>query len=128
MQFEYSHIITAQEQIDIDDVGNTSIQCFTPYGETKILIIRTIDGITEIIDYGYINADIEELPDKVNYSYQRMEFSQPKLIKIIDKFINDPLVAQVFEISFQEAKSKIKNLIDCMATRPSDEVDYDRLI
>lgn len=128
MQFEYLQTITAQENIDIDNIGECAIQCFTPYGETKVLIIRTIDGISEIIEYGYINIDVEELPDEVNYSYKRIEFSQSKIIKIIDRFINDKQVSQVQEISFQEAKAVIKNLVDCIMSRPSDEVDYDRLI
>lgn len=128
MQFEYLQMITAQEHIDIDDIGNFCIQAFTPYGDTKILVVRTIDGISEIIDYGYINTDVAELPDEVNYSYRRIEFSQVKLIKIITKFINDKNVSQVFEITFDEAKSVIRNLIDCIASRPSDNVDYDRLV
>ena len=90
--------------------------------------MRTIDGISEIIDYGYINTDVTELPDEVNYSYRRIEFSQVKLIKIITKFINDKNVSQVFEITFNEAKSVIRNLIDCMTSRHSDDVDYDRLV
>ena len=128
MQFEYLQTITAQESIDISDIGNCQIQCFTPYGETKVLIIRTIDGITEIIEFGYVNIDVKELPDFVNYTYNRMEFSQSKISKIITKFINDKQVSQVLEVTFTEAKNVIKNLVDCIMSRPSDEVDYDRLI
>ena len=128
MQFEYLQTITAQESIDIDDIGSVCLQCFTPYGETKVLIIRTIDGITEIIEFGYVNIDVKELPDFVNYTYNRMEFSQSKISKIITKFINDKQVSQVLEVTFTEAKNVIKNLVDYIMTRPSDEVDYDRLI
>ena len=57
-----------------------------------------------------------------------MEFSQSKISKIITKFINDKQVSQVLEVTFTEAKNVIKNLVDCIMSRPSDEVDYDRLI
>ena len=127
MQFEYLQQITAQESIDIDDIGNTSIQCFSSYGETKVLIIKTTDGISEIIEFGPVNTDIEELPDKVFYSYQRMEFSQQKIYKIINKFINDQIVQQVFEVTFDEAKKVIKNLVDYIY-QPTEQVDYDRLV
>lgn len=128
MQFEYLQTITAQEAIDIDDIGNTNIQTFSNYGETSVLIIRTIDGISEIIQFGPVNIDIKELPDNVSYTYQRIEFNQRKLSKIIEKFINNEMVSQVFEVTFNEAKKVIKNLIDCIVSRPSDEVDYDKLI
>lgn len=127
MQFEYLQQITAQESIDIDDIGNTAIQCWSNYGETKVLIIKTMDGITEIIEFGPVNTDINELPDKVIYNYQRFEFNQGKIIKIINKFINDEIVSQVREVTFIEAKNVIKNLVDYIV-RTSDEVDYDRLI
>lgn len=127
MQFEYLQQITAQESIDIDDIGNTAIQCWSNYGETKVLIIKTMDGITEIIEFGPVNTDINELPDKVIYNYQRFEFNQGKIIKIINKFINDEIVSQVREVTFTEAKNVIKNLVDYIV-RTSDEVDYDRLI
>lgn len=129
MQFEYLRQITAQESIDIDNLGSICLQCFTFYGETKVLIIKTVDGITEVIDYGYINVDVEELPDTVSYNYNRFQFNQQKLIKIIDKFINDKGIIQVLEISFEEAKNVIKNLVDCMMNKSKEEqVDFDRLI
>lgn len=129
MQFEYLQQITAQESIDIDNIGQVCLQVFSAYGETKVLIIRTTDGISEIIEFGPVNTDIEELPDKVFYSYQRMEFSQQKIYKIINKFINDQIVQQVFEVSFEDAKKVIKNLVDCMISKPIEEnTDYDKLI
>ena len=129
MQFEYLQQITAQESIDIDDIGNTAIQCWSNYGETKVLIIKTMDGITEIIEFGPVNTDINELPDKVIYNYQRFEFNQGKIIKIINKFINDEIVSQVREVTFTEAKNVIKNLVDCMMNKPEEEqIDFDKLI
>ena len=126
MQFEYLQQITAQESIDIDDIGNTAIQCWSNYGETKVLIIKTMDGITEIIEFGPVNTDINELPDKVIYNYQRFEFNQGKIIKIINKFINDEIVSQVQEIDFDTAKNVVKNLIDYVI--PKEEIDFDKLI
>lgn len=127
MQFEYLHQITAQETIDIDDIGNTAVQVFSAYGETCVLIIKTIDGISQIIEFGPINVDIEELPDKVAYSYERCQFNQRKLVGRIDKFIQNPSVIQVEEIDFQQAKSIIKNLVDFVII-DDNEIDYDRLV
>lgn len=126
MQFEYLQVQTAMSSIDIDDIGNCCLQCFSDFGETKVLIIKTIDGISEIITYGPINIDVKELPDYVDYTYQRMEYNQRKIAKIIDKFINDKIVTQVIEIEPVEAKSIIRNLVDDVITDKTQ--DYDRLI
>lgn len=126
MQFEYLQVQTAMSSIEINDIGNFCLQCFSDFGETKILIVKTIDGISEIITYGPVNIDVEELPDFVSYTYQRMEFNQRKIAKIIDKFINDKIVTQVLEIEQIEAKEIIRNLIDYVITDKAQ--DYDKLI
>ena len=127
MQFEYLQQITSQESIEIDDIGNTAIQTFTNYAETKVMIIKTLDGITEVIEFGPVNIDVKELPDRVIYTYERFEFNQRKLIKKIEKFIQDDSVAQVIETDYNHAKEVIKNLVD-FVIKEDNEIDYDRLI
>ncbi len=125
MQFEYQKIVTAQETIDIEDVGNCALQTFTAYGETKVLIIKTTDGISEIIEFGPANVDIKELPDHVVYIYDRFEFNQRKVIRRIDKFIQDESVIQVLQIEYDQAKQVIKSPVDIVIKQ---ETDYDKLV
>ena len=92
-----------------------------------MLIIKTIDGIAQLIEFGPVNVDIEELPDKVCYSYERFPFNQRKLVAKIEKFIQDGSVSQVEEVDFVTAKSVIKNMVDIVIPEEND-VDYDRLV
>lgn len=128
MQFEYLQQITSMASLEVDDIGNTAIQCFSDYGETKVLIIRTIDGISEIIEFGPVNTDVKQLPDFVSYTYTRIEFNQRKIAKIISKFINDKIITQAQEIDFDSAKEVIKNLVDYVNLPKESNDDYDRLV
>lgn len=94
------------------------------------MIIKTTQGISEVITYGPVNCDVEELPDYVGYTFERFQFNQNKISKMIMKFINISGISQVFEKTIDEVKPYIKNLIDCVQGLqiPDIEEDYDRLI
>lgn len=125
MQFEYLQQITSMASLEVDDIGNTCIQCFSDFAETKVLIIKTVDGISEIISFGPVNTDVKELPDFVSYTYERMQFNQRKISKIISQFINDKIITQAQEIELDEAQKIVKNLIDYVI--PKEQPDYDKI-
>jgi hypothetical protein len=70
--------------------------------------------MTHIVEFGPTLADIEYPPARVNSSYERLDFSESKIINRITKFLNDGYrnVTQAFEITQEEAKAKMKNLGD----------------
>lgn len=114
MHFDYLAKVQRQESIDIENIGNCAIDVYNDLGFNWVLIIKTIEGVTHIIEFGPTLPDIVALPEKVIYDYDRIDFNEKKIKRIIDSFLNDYTknVTQAFEIGFEEAKSKIRNLVD----------------
>ena len=120
MQFEYLYTMQATGNIDIENIGDFAISVTNDMCKEWLMIVRTEYGICQIIQYGPLLIDFDELPENVNYNYQRMEYNEGKLVRMIDKFINDPskLATQVTEINIDDATNKIVNMIDvvCRST------------
>ena len=114
MQFEYMHQIVVGDTLDVDDIGNCVIQAFNDLGEEFLLVIRTILGWTETFEYGPITPDIKELPKDVSMIYHRREYSESKITKAIDSFLNNPYrnITQAMVIDVETAKKDMRNLID----------------
>lgn len=112
MKFEYCYTTTATADIEIEDVGTFSLCAYTQI-EEYYLIVQTHYGITKIIKYGPKLIDLEELPSTVSYFYRKIDFSQSRICKIIDDFLNnDKPIISVELLDIEEAKSRIKNLVD----------------
>lgn len=116
MNFEYLATIKKESSIEIPDIGKFVIDAYNDLGFNYILIVKTTEGMTEVIEYGPILSDIQLLPAKVLYSYERFDFKEGKIINLTNKFLNDGYkqITQAFEISFEEAKDKIRSMVDCI--------------
>lgn len=113
MQFEYLYVTQAVGTIEIEDIGNFAILITNDTYLEWLMCVKTKYGVTEIITYGPLQVDMDELPCKVNYCYQRLNYNECKLKNIINKYINDSFkqVTQVSIIDIQNVKSKIKDLV-----------------
>lgn len=114
MKFEYLVKVQKESSIDIENVGNCAIDVYNDLGFEWLLMVHTKEGTTEIIEYGPIIPDLEVPPTKVNYTYDRLDFSESKIHRRISTFLTDGYrnVTQAFEIAQEEAKNKMKNLVD----------------
>lgn len=114
MNFEYLIKVQKQESIDIEDIGNCAIDAYNDLGFNYVLIIKTKEGITEIVEYGPIIVDFDYPPANVQCTYTRSDFKQSKIQRTIQSFLNDgyKCITQAFEIDLKEAGSKIRNLVD----------------
>ena len=114
MNFDYLIKIKKESSINIEDIGNCAIDVYNDLGFEWLLIVHTIEGMTHIIEFGPILPDIDYPPDKVVYTYDRINFSDKKIITRIQKFLTDGYraITQAFEIDKKEAKDKMKNLVD----------------
>lgn len=114
MNFEYLVKIQKESSISIDDIGNCALDVFNDLAFEWLLLIRTKEGITEIVEFGPIVADLDYPPAKMTYTYDRIDFNEGKISKRISNFLNDGYrgVTQAFEIEQKEAKEKMKNLVD----------------
>ena len=116
MKFDYLYKIQKESSIEIEDIGNCALDVFNDLGFEWLLLVRTIDGMTHIVEFGPIVANLEYLPANVSYTYNRFEYSDSKIYKRIEKFLADGYrnITQAFEIEQKEAKEKMKNLVDCI--------------
>ena len=112
MQFNYLINTTTNASLEIEDIGNSKIQAFDDIGNEYYLVIKTALGWTEIFEFGPILRDLQELPPKVGFSYQRIEYNERKIAFIINRFLNEHDVTQAFIIDKDEAKKYMRNLVD----------------
>ena len=89
MKFDYLQRITVDAQLDVDNLGEVCILARNDWGEEWYLIIHTVYGWTEVIEYGPANPSISLLPASVKYTYDRFEYNQGKLIRKVETFLND---------------------------------------
>lgn len=110
--FEYLYLTQSNDSIEIEDIGNCAILANNDMGQTWVFIIKTLLGFSYIIEYGpYYNY---KLTDYLNSSFQKIEYSEFKIKKKIDKFLNDPrrMITQVQLIDEDEALNKIDNVAE----------------
>ena len=114
MQLEYFYTQQATGVIEIENIGNVALSLTNDTYHEYIAIISTEFGVSEVILCGPFFIDIEELPAKVTLSYQRLDFNESKLFKILDNFVNDgkKCITQVTEIDLANAKETIFNLLN----------------
>lgn len=112
--YEYMHVTTAMDSIEIEDIGNCNITAFNDEGDVWLLSIKTKLGFSEIIETGPF--DTGKTPNFNYFLYRRnsFEYKENKLDKIIEKFINSPnkFITQVLLIDNDEVITYLQNLKD----------------
>lgn len=109
MTFEYLQRVIVDAQLDVENIGECVIRGRNDLGEEYYLIIRTEMGWTEQLNYGPVTPEVDILPFNINLSYARFEFNHAKLMRAIDKFLNDPkkLITQADVIEYEEISTNI---------------------
>ena len=133
MTFEYCQRVTVDAEIDIPDIGECAILARTDLGEEYYLLIKSEYGFCHVVEYGPAVPDLTVLPANVTYTYEYYEWSQYKIQKKIDKFLNNPKrgITQAQNIEPWEALQNIQSpahkIFDCEKPLFNDE-DEDVLI
>lgn len=109
MTFEYLQRIIVDAQLDVENIGECIILGRNDLGEEFYLIIRTDMGWTEQINYGPVTPDVDILPFNISMNYARFEFNQTKLMRAIDKFLNDPkkMITQAEVVELNDVQDAI---------------------
>lgn len=117
MNFEYFTVKTVMADIEIDAIGNCAIEANNDNGEFYYLVIRTNDGSSQVFEYGP-TAHIGILEKSVNCSFQRINYSESKIQKIIKGFLNDPYrnITQARELDIKEALEQCDDMLIYMKT------------
>lgn len=114
MQFEYLYQVQATGFIDIENIGECCLLATNDFYEEFVFIIHTEYGDTKILQYGPVIVDTGKPVSKLECIYTNIEFNEGKIIKTIERFLSNPKynISQVIEISYEEARDKIKNLVE----------------
>lgn len=125
MIFDYLEKVVVEGQIDIPDIGNCTLLTRNDLGEEWYLIIKTEMGWVEAVEYGPAHPELSLLPMAVTQTYNRFEFNQAKLQRIIDKFLNEAkrMISFAKVVELEEIESRIKNTMVVFHQRGNFEVD-----
>lgn len=112
--FEYMIVRTVGAQLDIDDIGECCILGRDDLGQEYYLIITTYMGSTDIIEYGPALPDFEILPKSVKYTFDRIDYSEFKIEKRIDKFLTGHPITFAQVVTLDEIHEFIKAPLNYM--------------
>lgn len=117
MEFEYLFTTQASASINIEDLGNFIIQAYSDAGQSSILIVKTVLGNTQIIEYGPFYIDDSKMNQHIEMIYDNTSFDVKKIISKVTKFLDSRKiqVTQVVEKTFDEVKDSIKNPLDFLS-------------
>lgn len=110
--FEYMQVVMVGAQLEIDEIGECAILARNDLGAEYYLLITTTMGLTEIIEYGPCVPDIQLLPKSVTYKYSRFDYSEFKIEKVIDKFLNSNGITYAEVTTEETIRKLIKNPVD----------------
>lgn len=109
-KFEYLYTVTAQDSLELDDIGNTCIHILNDLGYEWYMIITTELGDTDIKTFGPFHVDMTNyFNNGFNFNLSRISYKESKICSIIDNFLNDPKknISQAFECTKEEAYEKL---------------------
>ena len=110
--YEYLYEVKATGFLEVENIGECCLIANNDFLQEQILIITTELGKTKIIQYGPVFVDNVQPPNDVTYSYSEIDFSDYKIDKRIEKFINDAKfrTTQVRVVELEEALERITDL------------------
>ena len=112
MRFEYLATKQYLDAIDIDDIGNVCLNALNDFGDEYFLSIQTYLGWTEIKEFGPCVVDSNVVNNYFNLLYNRYEYNESKIIKTIEKFVNNDKrnITQIFFVDRKALLDRLKNL------------------
>ena len=110
--YEYLYEVKATGFLEIENIGECALIANNDFLQEQALIITTEMGKTKILQYGPVFVDNVQSPSEVTYSYCEIDFSDYKIDKRIEKFINDAKfrTTQVKVVDIEEALDRITDL------------------
>ena len=109
MNINYFYKSENQESLEINNIGQCYIEAFTDIGDRYYLSIQTELGFTNVLEFG----PISELMYKSKIFYINsieFEFSQSKIAKRIDKFLNTTAGGMITQATLIEKETLVEAL------------------
>ena len=116
-EFKFNNEYVAQSLIELDNIGDF---CLEAINEDDLLyyylMIKTVMGKSEIVSFGPIIPDMEELPSGYTCSYENIDYSDKRIFIYINKWLNDrgKKITSAKQISVKEFYDNIPDIKDCI--------------
>lgn len=109
--FEYMHITTAMDSIEVEDIGSCCLHAFNDGGYEFWLLSKTSLGITKIVIFGFVLTSSSDISN-IELSFNTINYEEKKIIKFIEKWLSSSkrMITQVFESSEEEFKNRLLEL------------------
>lgn len=116
MIFNYNATAVFLQAIEVEDPGNTALLIETEAGFDYYIYIKTVMGKTSVIKFGPIMTDVQVLIDTFTTTYQKFDYKEKVIDKIISQYINDgrKKVTNVIEIPQEQAIAAYPNIAECL--------------
>jgi hypothetical protein len=85
--FDYYGDIIYGRTLDVEDTGNACLKAIDDSGCEYYLVMMTSLGQTSCLEWGPIDPQASVLPDVVNVKFQRIDYSEYGVAKIIRTFL-----------------------------------------
>ena len=110
--YEYLYEVKATGFLEIENIGECALVANNDFLQEQILIITTELGKTTILKYGPVFVDNVQPPTNVSYTFEEIDYSDYKIDKTIEKFINDAKfrTTQVTVVEIDDALDRIVDL------------------
>ncbi len=113
MKNTYNYLRTTSylDTIEIEDIGNCIIEAYNDDGDLFYLIIRTVLGVSRILQFGPIqNGAVTECA----CSFKQMDYDDYKIDKLIDKFVDGKFnFSQIISTKI-ETKAQMQSITDTL--------------
>lgn len=118
-KFGYNSETVYSKELDIDELGQVCLEAIDSEAMCYYLIIRTSLGQSSIVEYGPLVPDVELLPDITEVKFQRIDFNELRIKKIIKTFLQPRnkgknKIEDVNQISIDEAISRGVDILGYM--------------
>ena len=112
--FEYMQVITVGAELEVQDIGDCCILGRDDLGQEYYLVVKTKMGATNIKEYGPATPDFGALPKSVKYTFDRIDYSEFKIEKRIDKFLNGHPITFAEVVQLEDIREFMLPMIDHM--------------
>ena len=83
----YNGTTTWSDSLTIESLGNVCLHAIDELDYSYFFVARTLLGETSYVEFGPLRLGDSLLPDEYNVKFERFEYSNNKLIKLISQFI-----------------------------------------
>lgn len=113
--YDFSVTETYDKSLQVDDAANCCIRARDAEGLEYYLRIKTVMGMTSLFEVGPVLADMPILADGFHVNYQHTKYSDKKIDKWVDSFLNNPKfgLTEAEEVIESEMWSVLPNLEEC---------------